>query len=397
MFKYKKKKIILQNGGTRNFYYKISSNGKKIQVSKKKYLEKKGGFNDPKNNWEAPPVMSMNNFNNLVKEKNKRNNIKILTPNEETFLSTYNPNNPSDVILKERLQKDFLEYVQNRGLSNTYMKEHLEKYKNYQQYKNKQNEKRKKLDMLFNPIVEQTQQIIKPAMRKNELSPPKITNNYYDYITGLDTNLKTNESRSLYLKQLEKLKNIKPYTKEEDIFLTSFDPKYELHRLTKERLRKEAINMASRNRGITQINLNRKYGTPNELSPPKITINNYDYITGLDTNLKTNESRSLQLEQVEKLKKIKPFTKEEDIFLTSFDPKYELHRLTKERLRKETINMASRNRRITQINLNRKYGTPNEYREYKEHLAKIREGSKPLTKEENNNLERKRKENQIKK
>ena len=59
--------------------------------------------------------------------------------------------------------------------------------------------------------------------------------------------------------------------------------------------------------------------------------------------------------------------------------------------------MASRNRGITQINLNRKYGTPNEYRKYKEHLAKIREGSKPLTKEENNNLERKRKENQIKK
>jgi hypothetical protein len=41
MVEYKKKKIMLQSGGTRNFYYKISSDGKKTQVSKKEYLEKK--------------------------------------------------------------------------------------------------------------------------------------------------------------------------------------------------------------------------------------------------------------------------------------------------------------------------------------------------------------------
>ena len=43
MLKYKKKKILLQSGGTRNFYYKVTSNGKKNQVSKIEYLNKKGG------------------------------------------------------------------------------------------------------------------------------------------------------------------------------------------------------------------------------------------------------------------------------------------------------------------------------------------------------------------
>jgi hypothetical protein len=64
MVEYKKKKIVLQSGGTRNFYYKISFNGKKKQVSKKEYLEKKGGHkNNPNNNnWEAPPTISMNNL-----------------------------------------------------------------------------------------------------------------------------------------------------------------------------------------------------------------------------------------------------------------------------------------------------------------------------------------------
>jgi len=124
MVDYKKKKIILQSGGTRNFYYKISSNGKKKQVSKKEYLEKKGGdpSNPYNNNWEAPPIMSMNNFNKLGQEKkqNERSNIKIHTPNEEKFLSTYNPNNPSNVNLLERLKKDFLTYVEKHKLSKTY-------------------------------------------------------------------------------------------------------------------------------------------------------------------------------------------------------------------------------------------------------------------------------------
>ena len=41
MVEYKKKKFVLQSGGTRNFYYKITSEGKKKQVSKSEYLEKK--------------------------------------------------------------------------------------------------------------------------------------------------------------------------------------------------------------------------------------------------------------------------------------------------------------------------------------------------------------------
>ena len=42
-YEYKKKKILLQSGGTRNFYYKVTSNGKKKQISKIEYLNKKGG------------------------------------------------------------------------------------------------------------------------------------------------------------------------------------------------------------------------------------------------------------------------------------------------------------------------------------------------------------------
>ena len=67
MVEYKKKKIVLQSGGTRNFYYKISFNGKKKQVSKKEYLEKKGGHpNNPyNNNWNAPKTITMNNLEKI--------------------------------------------------------------------------------------------------------------------------------------------------------------------------------------------------------------------------------------------------------------------------------------------------------------------------------------------
>lgn len=79
MVEYKKKKIALQSGGMRNFYYKISFNGKKKQVSKKEYLEKKGGHpNNPNNNnWEAPPTISMNNL-----QKNSVKNPIVQTQTE---------------------------------------------------------------------------------------------------------------------------------------------------------------------------------------------------------------------------------------------------------------------------------------------------------------------------
>ena len=80
MVEYKKKKIALQSGGTRNFYYKISFNGKKKQVSKKEYLEKKGGHpNNPNNNnWEAPPTISMNNLQkNSVKNPIVRSQTEV--------------------------------------------------------------------------------------------------------------------------------------------------------------------------------------------------------------------------------------------------------------------------------------------------------------------------------
>ena len=41
MVEYKKKKLILQSGGTRNYYSKVSSDGKKKQLSTHEYSEKK--------------------------------------------------------------------------------------------------------------------------------------------------------------------------------------------------------------------------------------------------------------------------------------------------------------------------------------------------------------------
>lgn len=46
MVEYKKKKIQLKNGGSRNYYYKELSNGKKEQISKEVYLSKKGGSSE---------------------------------------------------------------------------------------------------------------------------------------------------------------------------------------------------------------------------------------------------------------------------------------------------------------------------------------------------------------
>jgi len=39
MVEYKRKKIQLQSGGTRYYYYKIGSDGKKERISKEKYVE----------------------------------------------------------------------------------------------------------------------------------------------------------------------------------------------------------------------------------------------------------------------------------------------------------------------------------------------------------------------
>lgn len=65
MIKYKKKKILLKSGGTRNFYYKVTSNGKKKQISKIEYLNKKGGspFDVPIKRMEEL-FPNRNNWNN---------------------------------------------------------------------------------------------------------------------------------------------------------------------------------------------------------------------------------------------------------------------------------------------------------------------------------------------
>lgn len=61
---YYKKKIQLQSGGVRNFYYQVISNGKKKQISKMEYLNKKGGKGEKqtgRNNQLLPNPMENNN------------------------------------------------------------------------------------------------------------------------------------------------------------------------------------------------------------------------------------------------------------------------------------------------------------------------------------------------
>lgn len=77
MVEYKKKKIILQSGGTRNFYYKVTSNGKKKQVSKSEYLEKKGGSENSKNFMSKKELIdSLKNTLKKIREQKNQNNFK---------------------------------------------------------------------------------------------------------------------------------------------------------------------------------------------------------------------------------------------------------------------------------------------------------------------------------
>jgi hypothetical protein len=82
MVEYKKKKIMLQSGGTRNFYYKISSDGKKTQVSKKEYLEKrifrkKGGSENSKNFMSRKELIdSLKKTLEKISKQNNQNNFK---------------------------------------------------------------------------------------------------------------------------------------------------------------------------------------------------------------------------------------------------------------------------------------------------------------------------------
>jgi hypothetical protein len=154
MVEYKKKKIILQSGGTRNFYYKISYNGKKKQVSKREYLEKKGGHkNNPyNNNWEAPPEVTMNNFNKLGQEKKQNqlnhnpqekerlNGIKVNSQEESNFLRSYNPSNKYHVTTKNRLSNEARKAKSDLNVS------HYQKYSLNRKYGNNPDEYQRYLD-----------------------------------------------------------------------------------------------------------------------------------------------------------------------------------------------------------------------------------------------------------
>ena len=91
MVEYKKKKLILQSGGTRNFYYKVTSDGKKKQVSKSEYLEKKGGTGE--------------NYQDDQDDPDKQN--EILSRQLKNTLKRFEANNPSNDyinVLKQQIK-----------------------------------------------------------------------------------------------------------------------------------------------------------------------------------------------------------------------------------------------------------------------------------------------------
>jgi hypothetical protein len=179
MVEYKKKKIILQSSGVRNFYYKVTANGKKKQVSKKVYLEKKGGEGN-ENIWVPPPIISMNNLEAEEEEKIKQrgNKIRMFSKDEEEFLSKCNKNNPNDVKLLKYLRNRFEKYAINDQLSNSYIKDNLLKYNNYPEYKRKKNELEKKLSF-FNVTPKLNIKPIetaKPIQQKTQIKPYEFSN-----------------------------------------------------------------------------------------------------------------------------------------------------------------------------------------------------------------------------
>jgi hypothetical protein len=75
MVEYKKKKLTLQSGGTRNYYYKVSSDGKKKQVSKNEYLKQKGGTNiETKQNYDLLQQL-MNVLHRLGNNNNNKSTV----------------------------------------------------------------------------------------------------------------------------------------------------------------------------------------------------------------------------------------------------------------------------------------------------------------------------------
>jgi hypothetical protein len=75
MVEYKKKKIVLQSGGKRNFYYKITADGKKKQVSKSEYLEKKGGSGLSISNNIEKTIIKLEDIYTQLENGNEHKNI----------------------------------------------------------------------------------------------------------------------------------------------------------------------------------------------------------------------------------------------------------------------------------------------------------------------------------
>jgi len=81
MVEYKKKKIQLQNGGSRNYYYKVLASGEKQRIKKEEYLEKtkkKGGEGENKKEFYSGTVKKIQTGTTLF-GKEKENTNKQLT------------------------------------------------------------------------------------------------------------------------------------------------------------------------------------------------------------------------------------------------------------------------------------------------------------------------------
>jgi len=104
-------------------------------------------------------------------------------------------------MLLKRLRNNFLEYVKENRLTDSYRNEHLKKYNNYPEYKRIQNEKKEKLQKMFN----------NPIVRSQNASPtePKAPN-----INSYGQNAK---SLVIYKKKTEE------YERQKKIFMNYLD------------------------------------------------------------------------------------------------------------------------------------------------------------------------------
>lgn len=152
MVEYKKKKIQLKNGGSRNYYYKELSNGKKEQISKEVYLSKKGGFTGKSSYNVIERLVKMGIIDRETPgsnvQKNQLDKIRRLynTNNKLEKLVSDLEQLPNDINVPYELQnEDKRIIIRNKNQLNTNKKKVEFARKLAQKYKSKRSERERLL------------------------------------------------------------------------------------------------------------------------------------------------------------------------------------------------------------------------------------------------------------